>query len=182
MVFAVDSRTRWVLVGLAAVVVLGIAVSFAGRKSAKETLSADSTLSSATQPALEPSTEPDVANPVDAAPSKPKASLQAPPQAPQHPEKSVAVGLAEGPLAAPEVLRSDPRVASNPEVQHALADRVSRAGVLNRRLETRIAELRDKVAKSSGAERTALERDLSILEAQLAERRPWESKRSPARP
>lgn len=177
-----DSRARWVLIGLVAVVALGIAVSFATRKTTKGSLSADTRLSSVSRVVPEAPSELDAASHIEAATSKPKASPEAPPQASPHAEKSVALGLAAGPLAAPEVLRSDPRVASSPEVQRALADRVSRAGVLNRRLEGRIAELRSQVAKSSGAERALHERDLAILEAQLAERRPWESQRSPTRP
>src|SRR5512133_670376 len=118
--------------GLVAVVVLGIAVSFATRKTTKGALSADARLSSVSRVVPQPSTELDAASHVEAAPSKPKASPEAPMQAPPHAEKSVALGLAAGPLAAPEVLRSDPRVASSPEVQHALADRVSRARGKNR--------------------------------------------------
>jgi hypothetical protein len=97
------------------------------------------------------------------------------------PTKSLAYNLMRGPLPTSDNLRSSPTVHASPELQAAYDDRSSRASMLNRRLERHILVLRTKAKTANASEREALERDIAILESQLAARRPLESPAKPAR-
>lgn len=97
------------------------------------------------------------------------------------PTKSLPHILTRTPLPTNENLRSAPTVHASPELQAAYEARSSRASMLNRRLEQHIQVLKNKAQNANGAEREALQRDISILESQFAARRPLESPSKPTR-
>jgi hypothetical protein len=101
-------------------------------------------------------------------------------EASEKPRKPAPRGFVQGPLPTSPQLRSAPTTAS-PKLQQAYQARSSRAAILDRRLEHHIAELDAKLKTANASERTALERERTVLTAQLEARRPWESRDAPRR-
>jgi len=102
-------------------------------------------------------------------------------EATEKPGKPTPKGFAQGRLPTAPNLRSAPSVQASPRLQEIYQARASRAAMLDRRLERYLAELRTKAQRANASERSALEHDIAILEAQLAARRPLESPDKPTR-
>jgi hypothetical protein len=117
------------------------------------------------QPASTP--EPDLAEPELVPPAQP-AKLAKGPMSPE-------AGLVSGRLPTPDFMRSEPRSTVSPAVRQGMQARTSRASMLNRRLEARIAELKETAGTADPESRRSMEHDIEILQAQLKARRAWES-------
>lgn len=112
-------------------------------------------------------------------PPMPGAAMEGEPAQPSA-VKARANGLAAGQLPAPRYFDSKPRFSHRADIERGLNARASRAATLDRRLESRIAQLHSDAETADPNRRAALERDLALLEAQLRARQRWETARDQA--